>query len=105
MRTGDLPLGGLQDAAQAVGAGWQVDGTGGKAPLWKQMEVWQQVVRPFGCCPVLHVPCVDGRFLWCVSWAVAGFLTLLQAASLWQALVPTPCEGTQPECENLTPHQ
>lgn len=83
----------------------QVHGTGGKAPLWEQMEVWPEVVPPFGCFPVLHVPRVGERFLWCVSWVVAGSLTLLQDASLWQALVPTPCGVTQPECENSTPHQ
>lgn len=39
-RTGDLSLGGLQDAAQAVGAGGQVHGAGGKALVWEQTLVW-----------------------------------------------------------------
>lgn len=105
MRTGDLSLGRLQDAAQAVGAGWQVHGTSGKAPLWDQTEAWLEVIPPIGSCPVLHVLRVGERFLWCVSWTVAGSLTLLQDASLWQALVPVPHGGTQAECENSTQHQ
>lgn len=74
MRTGDLSLGRLQDAAQAVGAGWQVHGTGGKAPLWDQTEAWLEVIPPIGSCPVLHVLRVGERFLWCVSWTVPDII-------------------------------
>lgn len=48
------------------------------------------------------MPYVGGRFLSCVSWAVAGPLALLQDASFWQALVPAARWGIQPECENPT---
>lgn len=43
-----------------------------EALLWGQTEVWPEVVPPFACHPVLHVPRVGGRCLQCASWAAAS---------------------------------